>query len=52
MAKCRLCNIEIDKKKIELYESIKNIGRYEIKIKLHREVDAVIKIAVNEENEK
>ena len=44
----KVYNIEIDKKKIELDESIKNIGRYEIKIKLHREVDAIIKIAVNE----
>ena len=44
----KVYNIEIDKKKIELDEPIKNIGRYKIKIKLHREVDAIIKIAVNE----
>ena len=45
----KLYNIDIDKKKIELSDSIKNIGRYEVKIKLHKEVEATIKIAVNEE---
>ena len=40
--------IEIDKKKIVLDEPIKAVGNYEIKIKLHKDVAAMIKLTVEE----
>ena len=39
--------IEIDKRKIQLDEPIKTLGDHEVKIKLHPEVVATIKITVS-----
>ena len=39
---------EIDKKKIVLDDPIKNLGTYEVKIKLHPEVTATMKVHVSE----
>lgn len=39
----------IDKRKIQLAEPIKSIGNFDIPVKLHREVSATIKLAVNKE---
>ncbi len=39
--------IEIDKRKIQLEEPIKRLGEYEVKIKLHPEVVAALKITVS-----
>ena len=36
--------IEIDKKKIHLDEPIKRIGMHDVKIHLHKDVDAVVKV--------
>lgn len=41
--------MEIDKKKIQLSEPIKSLGSYEINIKLHPKVTAVLKIKVQED---
>lgn len=41
-------NIEIDKKDILLDESIKNIGSYDIKVRLHKDIIAIIKVEVKE----
>jgi large subunit ribosomal protein L9 len=38
--------IEVDRKKIELEEHIKEVGNYEIELKLYKEVKAVIKVEV------
>jgi large subunit ribosomal protein L9 len=38
--------IEIDRKKIELEEHIKEVGNYEIEVRLYKEVKAVIKVEV------
>ncbi len=43
------CGIEIDKKKIQLTESIKNFGVYEVKIKLHPKVLGTLKVKVQEQ---
>lgn len=43
----KVCNIEIDKRKIELSENIKEQGEKEITIKLHPEVTATVKIIVS-----
>ncbi|HKM34920.1 MAG TPA: 50S ribosomal protein L9 [Lachnospiraceae bacterium] len=40
--------IEIDKKKIQMSESIKNFGVYELDIKLHPQVTAKIKVHIQE----
>lgn len=40
--------LEIDKKKIVLDEPIKSLGTYEVKVKLHSEVTAVLKVHVGE----
>jgi large subunit ribosomal protein L9 len=40
---------EIDRKRIVLTEPIKIMGQYEVPVKLHREVSASVKIAVNKE---
>lgn len=45
----KICNISIDKKDILLDESIKNIGLYDIKLKLYKEIVATIKLKVDEE---
>lgn len=42
------CDIEIDKKKIQLPEAIKNFGVYEVNIKLHPKVTGVLKVKVTE----
>ncbi|MCQ2609432.1 MAG: 50S ribosomal protein L9 [Lachnospiraceae bacterium] len=39
-------NIDIDKKKIELEDSIKNVGVYDVKIRLHKDVVAILKVNV------
>jgi len=39
--------IEIDKRKIQLEEPIKRLGDYEVKIKLHPEVVATVKVTVS-----
>jgi large subunit ribosomal protein L9 len=41
--------IEIDKRKIQLDEPIKHLGDYEVKIKLHPEVTASVKVLVTKE---
>jgi len=38
--------IEVDKKKIELPEPIKEIGAYSVTLKLHPEVSATLKLWV------
>ena len=42
------CGVEIDKKKIQMDESIKNLGVYEVKIKLHPKVMGTLKVKVQE----
>jgi len=42
------CGVEIDKKKIQLDESIKSFGVYEVKIKLHPKVMGTLKVKVQE----
>jgi large subunit ribosomal protein L9 len=39
--------IEIDKRKVQLDEPIKTLGEHEVKIKLHPEVSATIKLTVS-----
>lgn len=39
---------EIDKKKLVLPEAIKNFGTYEVKIKLHPQVQATLRVSVQE----
>ena len=41
-------DIEIDKKKIQLPESLKNLGSYEVGIKLHPQVVAKLTVKVTE----
>ena len=41
--------LELDKKKIALVEPLKNFGSYETVVKLHREVQAKLKVTVAEE---
>ena len=41
--------IEVDKKKIQLAESLKNFGTYEVVIKLHPQVAAKLSVKVVEE---
>lgn len=40
--------LDIDKKKIQLSEQIKNIGTYEVPVKLHQQVTAKLKVKVEE----
>ena len=40
--------LEVDKKDILLDESIKNIGTYDVKVRLHKDIIAVIKVEVQE----
>lgn len=40
--------IEVDKKKIVLPEALKNFGMYEVNVKLHPQVTAVLKVHVSE----
>lgn len=39
-------NIDIDKKKIELDDSIKNVGVYNVKVRLHKDVVATLKVNI------
>lgn len=41
-------NIELDKKKIQLPESLKNFGSYEVSIKLHPQVTGKLTVKVTE----
>lgn len=41
--------IEIDKKKIQLKESLKNFGVYQVSIKLHPKVTGTLKVKVEEQ---
>lgn len=41
-------NIEIDKKKIQLPESLRNFGSYEVSIKLHPQVTGKLTVKVTE----
>jgi large subunit ribosomal protein L9 len=41
--------VEIDKRKVQLDEAIKKLGDHEVKIKLHPEVTATIKVLVSKE---
>ena len=41
--------LDIDKKKIQLKESIKSLGTHIVTVKLHPEVSAELKVVVNEE---
>ena len=45
----RAKGIEIDKRKIQLDEPIKTLGEHEVKIKLHPEVMATLKVMVSKE---
>lgn len=40
----------IDRRKIELAETIKSLGRFDIPIKLHREVTALVTLVVSKED--
>lgn len=42
------CGKEIDKKKIQLTEAIKNFGVYEVSVKLHPQVTGKLKVKVTE----
>lgn len=42
------CDIEIDKKKIQLTDALKNFGVYEVNIKLHPKVTGTLKVKVVE----
>jgi len=42
--------VDIDKKKIELVEHIKEVGEYDVEVKLYKDVKAEIKIAVISED--
>lgn len=41
-------NIEIDKKKLQLPESLKNFGSYEVAVKLHPQVTGKVTVKVTE----
>ena len=43
-----LCGKEIDKKKIQLTEAIKNFGVYEVSVKVHPKVTGKLKVKVTE----
>ena len=43
------CGMEIDKKKIQLPENLKNFGNYEVAVKLHPQVTAKLTVKVTEE---
>lgn len=43
------CGMEIDKKKIQMPEPIKNLGVYEVNVKLHPSVTGKLKVKVQEE---
>lgn len=41
-------NVNVDKKDILLDESIKNIGVYDVKVRLHKDIIATVKVEVKE----
>lgn len=41
--------IEVDKRKVQLDEAIKTLGEHEVKIRLHPEVSATLKLLVSKE---
>jgi len=41
--------VEIDKKKIVLPDAIKEFGKYDVKVKLHKDVQGSVKVTVVEE---
>ncbi|MCI9430494.1 MAG: 50S ribosomal protein L9 [Lachnospiraceae bacterium] len=43
------CDMEIDKKKIQLAEPIKSFGVYEVAVKLHPKVTGILKVKVQED---
>ncbi|MCH5276161.1 MAG: 50S ribosomal protein L9 [Lachnospiraceae bacterium] len=42
-------DIELDKKKIQLPEALKNFGMYEVSVKLHPQVTAKLKVHISEQ---
>ncbi|MDD2970778.1 MAG: 50S ribosomal protein L9 [Lachnospiraceae bacterium] len=42
-------DMDIDKKKIQIIDPIKNLGVYEVNVKLHQKVTAKLKVKVEEE---
>lgn len=46
------CELELDKKKIQLPEAIKALGAYEVSVKLHPQVTGKLRVKVVEENTK
>lgn len=42
------CNMELDKKKVQLPEPIKSFGVYNVNVKLHPQVVGVLKVKVEE----
>lgn len=44
-------NIEVDRKKIDLHEHIKELGEYDVDIKLYKEIKATIKVKVEPDEE-
>jgi large subunit ribosomal protein L9 len=45
----RTKGIEIDKRKVHLEEPIKHLGEHEVKVKLHPEVTATVRLLVTKE---
>ena len=43
------CDLNLDKKKIQLPEAIKSLGVYEVNVKLHTKVTGKLKVKVGEE---
>ena len=41
-------NIDVDKKDILMEDSIKNIGLYDIKVRLYKDIQAIVKVEVKE----
>lgn len=46
------CELELDKKKIQLQEAIKALGVYEVSVKLHPKVTGKLRVKVVEDNTK
>ena len=44
------CNVDIDKKKIQLAEPIKSFGVFDVPVKLHPQVTGSLKVKVKEQN--
>lgn len=45
----KLCDIDVDKKQVDLDGSIKLVGNYDVPIKLHKDIIAILKLVVGEE---